>query len=104
MSILFVLFLLLLHQNANGKKNGLKILILYSTSNLQMSLGYPCRAYCLHSVSLLSLLVCFLVQSDVFISALTHTSCPTTDAMFIHGRKRTASLAYPLQTSLRLPF
>ena len=56
------------------------------------------------SLCLLSLLVSFLVQSDVFISALTHASCLTTDAMFIHGRKRTASPTYPLQTSPRLPF
>lgn len=32
-----------------------------------------------------------------------HTSCLTTDAMFKHGRQRTAPPASPLQTSRRLP-
>lgn len=76
------------------------------TSSLQTSLGYPFTAYSLYSppLSRLALLVSFLAQSDVFIAALKHASCLTTDAMFIHGRKRTASPAYPLQTSPWLPF
>lgn len=52
----------------------------------------------------LSVLVSFLVESDVFISAPAHAPCLTTDAMFIHDRKRTASPRYPLQTSPWLPF